>query len=396
MRERYEDAPDVSWHLLTGEFPPRPGGVSDYTWQVAEGLARAGRAVHVWAPGEPRDNPAPEGVTVHRLPEGFGVRGLGRMERELERLPGPRRLVVQYVPHAFGYKAMNVPFALWLARRRGDEMWLFFHEVCFPWGWKRPWRHNVLGAVTRAMAALVLARADRVFVSTSWWKRLLHAPPRRVPIEWLPVPSNLPTQPLASEVESRRASLRTGPETVLLGHLGTYGELISGMLEEVLPALLRQDARRRVVLAGRGSTRFAGRLTGRHPELAGRVRALGGLPGDELAATLKACDVLVQPFPDGLSTRRGSAMAGLGLGMPLVSNAGPATEPPWRGSGALALAPEPSATAVLETAEALLSAPETWPTLGRRAADFYLENFSLAHTLDVLLDRVRARTVEDT
>ncbi|HYO59056.1 glycosyltransferase family 4 protein [Archangium sp.] len=396
MSGRHADALGVSWHLLTGEFPPQPGGVSDYTWQVAEGLARAGCAVHVWAPGERQDTPAPEDVTVHRLPEGFGVRGLGRLESELERLPGPKRLVVQYVPHAFGYKAMNVPFALWLARRRGDEVWMFFHEVCFPWGWKLPWRHNVLGAVTRAMAALVLARADRVFVSTLWWNRLLHAPPRRVPIEWLPVPSNLPTQPPASAVESLRTSLRTGPETVLIGHLGTYGELIAGMLEEALPALLRKDARRLAVLAGRGSARFAEQFTGRYPELTGRVRALGGLPGDELAATLKACDMLLQPFPDGLSTRRGSAMAGLGLGVPLVSNAGPATEPPWHGSGALALAPEPTSAAVLGAAEALLSAPETWPALGRRAADFYEENFSLAHTLDVLLDRARARVVEDT
>ena len=140
----------------------------------------------------------------------------------------------------------------------------------------------------------------------------------------------------------------------------------------------------------------AEQLTRHHPELTGRVRALGGLPGDELAATLKACDVLLQPFPDGLSTRRSSAMAGLALGVPLISNAGPATEPPWQGSGALALAPEPRGPAVLEVAESLLSAPETWPTLGRRAAEFYTENFSLAHTLDVLLERARARVVEDT
>ncbi|MGZ3461552.1 MAG: glycosyltransferase, partial [Archangium sp.] len=265
----------VSWHLLTGEFPPQPGGVSDYTWQVAEGLARAGCAVHIWAPGEWQETKPPEGVTVHRLPEGFGVRGLRRLERELAQLPGPKRLLVQYVPHAFGYRAMNVPFALWLARRRRDEVWMFFHEVCFPWGWKLPWRHNVLGAVTRVMAALALARADRVLVSTLWWNRLLHKPPRRVPIEWLPVPSNLPTQPPASTVESIRASLRTDAEAVLIGHLGTYGDLIAGLLEEVLPALLREDARRVAVLAGRGGARFAEQLTRRHPELTGRVRALG-------------------------------------------------------------------------------------------------------------------------
>ncbi|HEY0094990.1 MAG TPA: glycosyltransferase, partial [Archangium sp.] len=68
MSGRHADALSVSWHLLTGEFPPRPGGVSDYTWQVAEGLARTGCAVHVWAPGDPQEALAPEGVTVHRLP----------------------------------------------------------------------------------------------------------------------------------------------------------------------------------------------------------------------------------------------------------------------------------------------------------------------------------------
>ncbi len=395
MNGNGEAARGISWHLLTGEFPPQPGGVSDYTRQVAEGLAREGVSVHVWAPGEQQAH-APEGVTVHRLPEGFGPRGLRRLERELARLPGPKRLVVQYVPHAFGYRAMNVPFALWLATRRGDEVWSFFHEVNFPWGWERPWRHNVLGAVTRVMAALVSARADRVFVSTPWWNERLPRPPRRVPIEWLPVPSNLPTHPPRSAVEAARASLGVGPEAVLLGHLGTYGDLITGMLEEVLPALLRRDARRLVVLTGRGGTRFAEQLTSRYPELAGQVRALGGLPGDTLATMLKACDVLIQPFPDGLSTRRSSAMAGLGLGVPLVSNAGSATEPVWHGSDALVLAPEPTGAAVREAAEALLSAPETWHDLGRRAADFYAENFSLAHTLDVLLDRVRARGVEDT
>lgn len=390
-----EDALGVSWHLLTGEFPPQPGGVSDYTWQVAEGLARAGRAVHVWAPGERQDTPPPAGVTVHRLPEGFGVRGLQRLERELARLPGPKRLLVQYVPHAFGYRAMNVPFAWWLARRGDDEVWTYFHEVSFPWGWDRPWRHNVLGAAHRVMAALVLARTDRVFVSTPWWSERLHKPPRRAPIEWLPVPSNLPTQPSTSAVEAARASLRTGPESVLLGHLGTYGEHIAGTLEEVLPELLRRDARRLAVLAGRGSTHFAEQLTGRYPELTGRVRALGGLPGDALAATLKACDVLLQPYPDGLSTRRGSAMAGLGLGVPLVSNTGPATESVWRDSNALVLASEPTGASVREAAEALLSTPEKWPALGQRAADFYTENFSLTHTLDVLLGRARARVVED-
>ena len=38
------------WHILSGEYPPQPGGVSDYTAGLAEGLAKAGAEVHVWVP----------------------------------------------------------------------------------------------------------------------------------------------------------------------------------------------------------------------------------------------------------------------------------------------------------------------------------------------------------
>jgi hypothetical protein len=40
----------MHWHVLTGEYPPREGGVSDYTQLVAHGLVAAGDAVDVWAP----------------------------------------------------------------------------------------------------------------------------------------------------------------------------------------------------------------------------------------------------------------------------------------------------------------------------------------------------------
>ena len=34
----------------------------------------------------------------------------------------PRRLFVQWVPHGFGYKSLNMPFCLWVWRRaRGGD-----------------------------------------------------------------------------------------------------------------------------------------------------------------------------------------------------------------------------------------------------------------------------------
>ena len=39
------------WAILTGEYPPQFGGVSDYTRNVATGLVAAGDVVTVYASG---------------------------------------------------------------------------------------------------------------------------------------------------------------------------------------------------------------------------------------------------------------------------------------------------------------------------------------------------------
>src|SRR5260370_24556491 len=94
------------WAIRTGEYPPQPGGVSVYTRQAARGLAEAGDEVHVWAPASAGEAATDAGVQVHRLPDRFGSRGLRRLAAELNALPGDARILVQYVPQAFGWKAM--------------------------------------------------------------------------------------------------------------------------------------------------------------------------------------------------------------------------------------------------------------------------------------------------
>ena len=65
------------WVILTGEYPPQPGGVSDYTRLVVEGLAAARDEVAVYAPPQGiGPDSATFGVRVRRLPNRFGLRGL--------------------------------------------------------------------------------------------------------------------------------------------------------------------------------------------------------------------------------------------------------------------------------------------------------------------------------
>ena len=86
-----------------------------YTGQLARALAAAGDDVHVWCPGGAR--PVARGVSVHAALGSHVAADLRRVDAQLDACPGPRRLLVQWVPHGFGYRSMNLWFCLWLARR---------------------------------------------------------------------------------------------------------------------------------------------------------------------------------------------------------------------------------------------------------------------------------------
>lgn len=368
--------PASSWHLITGEYPPQPGGVSDYTRRTARGLAAAGDAVHVWAPWCGAGDATDPGVSVHRLPGRFGPRGLAALDAGIRRSPG--RILVQYVPHAFGWKAMNVPFCLWLHARRRWPVWVMFHEVAFPMRPGQPWRRNLLGRVHGHMARLLLRSAERVFLSIPGWEPLLRglAGGACPPMSWLPVPSNLDARPDLEVTACVRKQLASGADAVLIGSFGTYGPMVGELLAAVLPPLLERTPGRVGLLLGRGGDGFARALEAERPALRGRLVAPGGLPDPELAAHLAACDLLIQPYPDGVSSRRGSMMAGLSLGIPVVTTEGALTEPLWRDGGAVALTSVGRSPDLVAAAEELLAEPARRAALGRRGRDFYREHFA--------------------
>jgi hypothetical protein len=170
-------------------------------------------------------------VVVHRVAGRFGPAGLATLDLELNRFPRPRTVVIQYAPHAFGWKAMNVPFAMWAASRRarGDDLRVTFHEVAFPWV-RRPLRHNLIAAVNRLMAAILTAAATRVYVSIPGWLPLLRGLGRK-PARWTPIPSTIPDDPPPERVLARRREVTAGrPGAAVVGHFGTYGETITTLL----------------------------------------------------------------------------------------------------------------------------------------------------------------------
>jgi glycosyltransferase involved in cell wall biosynthesis len=372
-----------TWHLITGEYPEQLGGVSDYTRLVAGGLAAAGEDVQVWAPPFAGNTPVDPGVTVHRLPAAFGRRSLRQLDAALGTWPRPGRILLQYVPHAFGWKAMNVPFARWLRRRR-QPLWVMFHEVVFPRVPGQSLKHRLLSMVTARMARWIAVAAERIFVASPSWRDSLE---RLTPVAdrafWAPIPSNLPTAVDPVKAPAQRERYQVPADRPLVGHFGTFGHLITGGLTPALVELMRRRPDCHFLLMGRDSDRYAQSF----PDQAKRVHATGILPAGPLSECLSACDVMLQPYPDGISCRRGSAMACLALGRPLVTTLGALSEPIWDRSAAVALAPAGRTDELVGLVDELLNGPERRQALGESARQFYAERFALERTINVLLGK---------
>jgi glycosyltransferase involved in cell wall biosynthesis len=375
-------AAPINWHIITGEYPPQPGGVSDYTRVVAAGLASAGDHVVVWAPRADGADPRDPRVDVRRLPDQFGPRSLRLLSSALDRAPAPHRLLVQYVPHAFGWKAANVPFCFWLRSRRKDGVWVMFHEVAYPFARGAGLARNALAAVNRLMAVLVGGAAERAFVSIPAWRSGVGSVTRAgTPVMWLPVPSLIPVAGERQASADIRA--RYGQGNPLVGHFGTYGDLIQPMLDRSLPELVEQSGCR-VMLLGHNSDVACRELVAKHPGLTGCVHGSGTLTPDDLSHHVSACDVMLQPYPDGISSRRTSAMVALSHAVPIVTTIGQLTEPIWESSGAAVLVPVDDPGQLAIATASLLTDAARRASLARHAAAVYDQQFDLRHTIAAL------------
>jgi len=382
----------TAWHLITSEYPPQIGGVSDYTYLVAGGLAATGDEVHVWCPQSTQETPSLQGVTVHRELGQFHGNDLRHAGEMLNQFPSPRHLLVQWVPHGYGYNSMNFQFCLWLWKRAAharDRIDLMVHEPCLPFG-KGSLKQNGVAAVHRLMTIVLLNAARHVWMSIPAWATRLrpYSLGRALPFTWLPVTSNIAVVDDPDAVRIIRA--RYVPDGQhLLGHFGTYDRNITELLLQYLPLFLLARADRVVLLLGRGSEAMRERLLREQPDVAERVHATGTLAATDLSLHLKACDLMLQPYIDGVSSRRTSVMVALSHGLPIVTTSGRLTESLWTESGAVAIAPVGDTLGIVNLIERLLQDPTERARLGNTARALYQEKFDLRHTIEALQDAKR-------
>jgi glycosyltransferase involved in cell wall biosynthesis len=183
-------------------------------------------------------------------------------------------------------------------------------------------------AMSVAKAAIVTVPAERL----SWMGK------QRASAIFIPVGANLPV----STVAFSRARIVGDGKLAIAVYGITGGEAGRKEIEEIAGAL-RFVAPRvknlRLIVFGRNSqtaeTEMRTALHGTEVEL----HVLGVLSEENLVRTLTISDVLL--FVRGpISSRRGSAIAGIACGLPVIASAGPETAPPITEAGLALYSPQ--------------------------------------------------------
>jgi glycosyltransferase involved in cell wall biosynthesis len=393
--------------FLTGEYPPQPGGVGDYTRQLGRALAAEGHQVMALTIRDGcfviydqiMDRPdlaEPSFVTLQRVrdsrPLTWSLRSW-RYIRAAIHVWHPDWLHIQYQTGAYAMRAsINLlPRYLRLFPDR-PRIAVTFHDLLVPYlfpkaGPLRTWVNRRLAADSDVVVSTNAADAARLAALTP------HGPT----LATIPIGSNIAVAPPR---KYRRAAWRerlgVRPDEFLVAYFGLLSR--SKGADLLLDALSTLDSATpwQLLIIGGAATApqdvaFAAELDSQITRLglAPKVIRTGHVDTATVSAHLLSADCMALPFRDGASLRRGSLLAALAHGCPLLTTA-PADQETAAalGDGRAALLVPPGDTAALAAALARLAdsldlraalssagraaaAPFGWPQIARQHAQIY-------------------------
>jgi len=246
-------------------------------------------------------------------------------------------VLVQYTALAWSARGfpLRFPRVLKTLKAAGVRAGVVFHDVEPYRGTRvidglrrRTQLRAMLGALRLSDAAVFTVPMGNI----SWIKR---QPSKGC---FIPVGANLPT---SSEANSRKGISTGGKLSVAVFGI-TGGQAGRKEIENIVEAVRFAAARvgnLRLIVLGRNAQSAEEELRKRFRDSAVELHVLGILPGKDVVRSLSVSDVLL--FVRGhISTRRGSAIAGIACGLPVIAFEGPETAAPITEAGLALFSPQ--------------------------------------------------------
>lgn len=313
--------------LISGEYPPQQGGIGDFTRELARALVMLGHEAQVITSQPPLADrlQAEDGLVIQRVITSWGARCWGQIGGVFRRERFDV-LNIQYEPAAYAMRVgVNFLPSAWVSRQFRVPIITTFHDLLVPYLFPKagPLRWKVVEYLARHSDAAIVTNAED------------HA---RLAGSRLPT-SNLYTIPIGSNIDRAKAGKFDGAverahwgihlDELVIGYFGFLNLSKGGEdLMQTLKALSDSHLPVKLLLIGgrSGSSDPTNAEYARQVERLGetlgvkeRVIATGYLEPAAVSRALLASDVMVLPYVDGASLRRGSLLAAIAHGRAIVT-----------------------------------------------------------------------------
>lgn len=347
--------------FVTGEYPPMSGGVGAYTQELALALRCLGVQVTVLTAQAAVDSSVAArcpGVRVLPVVQRWNW-GMRQLATNLAVEAKCDWMHVQYQTAAFGmHPAINLSPSVW--QRKGLHVAWTYHDLLVPYLFPKAGTH------LRKWVTLQPARTADLVTVTNEGDRL-HLAERHIEAVRIPIGSNIRGIHLSSAERSEwRKRIGYSDSDFVLAYFGFLNRSKGGLtlikalhrLAQIRPDMYLLMIGEQVGASDASNDAYWQEVQALIHKLGleRRVRWTGNLPDADVAAALNASDVLLMPYTDGASLRRGTLMAGLANGCAIVTTTPQAPLPELEdGRDLLYVAPEDEqalAGAVLKLADA--------------------------------------------
>ncbi len=217
-------------------------------------------------------------------------------------------------------------------KKNGARCAIVFHDA-EPYDGNR-WRDRLRRAVQLFVMRESLRRCDLAILTVPR-EKISWIPARAKNVVHIPVGANLPA-PEKAWTQERTTTDSTPVIAVFTVTSGRAGDDELQRIAEAAKYAANQVGRLKILLLGRNSELAAEDLKKNLARDNVEVRGLGLLPADEVVRTLGAADVFLFVRAP-ISSRRGSALAGIACGLPVIAREGSETAPPITEAGLVLL-----------------------------------------------------------
>ena len=297
-----------------------------------------------------------------------------------------RWVLLQYTALAWSPRGfpLQVPRLIKILRDAGALVGVVLHDAQ-PYSGSRAIDHLRHFAQQRTMRQML--RSSDLAILTVPLEKLSWIPPTLKKATFIPVGANLPL--LASSGNSNSLHDRAMLTVAVFGVTGgSDGQQEVAQITAAMHFAAAKLGNLRLLVFGRNADLVEAGLRESLRNLPVTLRVAGVLPEGDVEVLLRSSDVLL--FVRGsISSRRGSAIAGIACGLPVIAFAGSETAAPITDAGVV-LVPGWNRAALGEALVRVLSDREYHASLAERSRSAYQKHFSWESIADKYASLLRA------